>query len=149
MIWLPAGQPEAEHKASVADFISTLPFRSESLFPQITHFLIFSLPILIPLKCFFSPAFTPWAIKPQEIQYLDFYLRGGCIPHPTCAFVYPFKYILPISFKGCEMSSFLRFSLYLGNVNTVLNVRTAAWRCQTLTNMGVNDLTKAQVSRFS
>jgi len=32
MIWLPAGQPEAEHKESTADFISTLVFKPECVF---------------------------------------------------------------------------------------------------------------------
>lgn len=73
MIWLPAGQPEAEHKESTADFISTPVFKPESVFPQITHFLIYSLPILIPSKrkknkFTISPTFAPWATKTKEIQ---------------------------------------------------------------------------------
>lgn len=48
MIWLPAGQPEAERKESAAGFISTPAFRPESVFPQIIRFLVYSLPILIP-----------------------------------------------------------------------------------------------------
>lgn len=130
MICLPAGQPEAEHKASVADFISTLAFQSE-WFSTNNPLSYIPLSYFNSTQMFLFSSFYSMGHQTPGKPVHRFLSEVGCIPHSTCAFIYPFKYILPNLFNGSEMSSFLNFSLYLRNVNTALNVRTVAWHCQT------------------